>query len=97
MAVRRYHYEGRLLKNHIWRYGSHFGVEGMFGAFDSSVFRCGGERRPRDAVAIGRFAPVAAGLQIRRRFPAQYGSHDRLLPPEGLRGRKNVNAVPRLP
>jgi hypothetical protein len=50
-----------------------------------------GERRPRDVVAIGRFAPVAA--------PTQYGSHDRLPPPERLRGHivANVNAVPRLP
>ena len=58
-------------------------------AFDSSVFRGGGERRPRD---------VAAGLRIRRRFPTQCASHDRLLLAERLLGPiVNVNAVPRLP
>jgi hypothetical protein len=45
---------------------------------------------------MGRFAPAAAGWRIRRRFPTQCGSHDRLLPPERLSGSMPWRALPAL-
>ena len=74
MSVRRYHHEGGCRRTRYGDMGHSLVPKGCSAPSTRPVFRRGGQRRPRGAVAIGQFAPVAAGLRIRRRFPTQCGS-----------------------